>query len=203
MSFYRLIRLVILALTAIGVFFFRKKRKHRPVMTRAIILIGAIIDVCLVLLPFENLFMHFETAEKAINYYKLGEIATIVEGSQSCYGILNYGQENYGTCVIPRSPNGYQLPYFGLTECVAKINGAGRDANIFYVSGSDDYYILVNLFWNDPVESVTDSLGYPVQIVHSQVEGYESHSYTLLSYSDGYPEDYHLWINGEEAVSFE
>ena len=74
---------------------------------------------------------------------------------------------------------------------------------VFRASGADDYYILVNLFWNDSVESVTDSLGYPVQIVHSQVEGYESHSYTLLSYSDSYPEDYHLWINGEEAVSFE
>lgn len=205
---YFFIRFFVLMLTSICVIlFFRRKRQHG--ITRSSVIVTVFIYVFIILsfyFPIENLFIIFQTADEAISYQSGDSVAAIAEGKQSCCAIVleNGTISSYTHLIIPKDEDGYKLPGFSRIRMEKKSEKTDPAYTmVYHVSGSDDYYILVNLFWNDPVGVVTDSLGYPVQIVHSKVEGYESHSYTLLSYSDGYPEDYHLWINGEEVVSFE
>lgn len=205
---YFFIRFSVLMLTSICVIlFFTRKRLHG--ITRSSVAVTVFIYVFIMIsfyFPIENLFITFQTVDEAVNYQSGDSVVAVAEGQQSCCAIVleNGTTSSYTHLIIPKKESGYKLPGFSRTHMEKKSEKTDPAYTmVFRASGADDYYILVNLFWNDSVESVTDSLGYPVQIVHSQVEGYESHSYTLLSYSDSYPEDYHLWINGEEAVSFE
>ncbi|MDD7647236.1 MAG: hypothetical protein PUJ35_08340 [Ruminococcus bromii] len=206
---YFFIRYFVLMLTSICVILFFRRKKQHGIITRNSVIVTVLIYVLITLsfyFPIENLFITFQTVDEAVNYQSGDSVVAVAEGQQSCCAIVleNGTASSYTHLIIPRNEDGYKLPGFSRIDMEEKSEKTDPVyAMIYHASGSDDYYILVNLFWDDQVESVTDSLGYPVQMVHPQIKGYESHTYTLLSYSNGYPEDYHLWINGEEAVSFE
>lgn len=199
---YILVRIIALILAVFGVVAFLKLRKWHLFLSRITILSIALIYTIGLLIPIENLFVQFQTAEEVIEYYKGGTVVAVTQGNESCCGIVLNQGASYNQVIVPKHEDRYKIPYLGMTNTVIK-ESVPIYATVSHVSGTDDYYILVNMFWNDPVEVVNDSLGYPVQIVNPRPEGYASNSYMFLSYSQGYPENYSLTINGEEVVHFD
>lgn len=84
MSIFQLIRLVLSAVLALGVFCLaRKKLKSKKILWAAAAAAWIIFDIALCETPFENLFYTFRTPEDAGRYVDMDRIVLIVNGQES------------------------------------------------------------------------------------------------------------------------
>ena len=109
MPTFQLIRLVLSAVPAIGVFFLLRSRIHRCKLLWGIpIAIFVLLNIVLCEAPFENRFISFPTPQAAARYVGMSDAHCVVEGEQS--GFFTSVDGNETPCrIFPKSDSGWQL----------------------------------------------------------------------------------------------
>lgn len=122
----------------------RRIRRSHMKRKRAVSVISVLLILCLISLtavfPVENLFVHFETPERAFRYAMHGTIVNTIPGSDSCLVVYSTGGSTYHEAIFPMTERGYQLPNFYGVKTVF-VGEAERGSHVvLQYSGSNDRY---------------------------------------------------------------
>lgn len=140
----------------------RRIRRSRIKRKRAVSVISVVLILCLVSLtavfPVENLFVHFETPERAFRYALNGTIVNTIPGSDSCLVVYSTGSSTYRETIFPMSEQGYQLPnYYGIKTVSGEAELGSCD--MLQYSGSNDRYLRgISYSTGNTVGAVDDSV---------------------------------------------
>ena len=140
----------------------RRIRRSRIKRKRAISVVSVFLILCLISLtavfPIENLFVHFETPERAFRYALNGTIVDTIPGSDSCLVIYSTGESTYHETIIPMTEQGYHLPNFYGVKTVSSGTSEYGSFDVLQYSGSNDRYVRgVSYSGDDPAEAASSS----------------------------------------------
>lgn len=147
----------------------------------------------LAVIPFENVFLSFQTCESAFQYQQMGSIEKTVGGANS--ELVFYRKSNtytYSSVIFPKEDGRWKLSNWFDTKII--LNAEKDDWNIIiYSYKGEDYYIkLFNAFENgDHVISDNQETVFELADIDYL---------TYLGYIDWDRQEYSITIDGTEYV---
>ncbi len=169
------------------------KRKFYAIFTT----IAIALYVLLSLIPFENLFLTFDSLESAYEYFVFGksDIELVVEGN-NCDFIVDRNKDTDTFLIIPKTENGWKIGTGSNMVRVAQKLSNGISVNVYQYKASNDHFITV-LNVNGRELKISDDYS---TVFYSTVK---SNSYLEKSFVTYYAhlfdfnENYCLEVNGE------
>ena len=153
-----------------------------------------LVVLCLVVcsLPFENLFVTFQTPEEVFAYSKSGDIIQMVENENSSAVIYQKEKDAYSIAFMIKKNNGYQISSFFSTK--REVLGSYKSVAIllYNVRGTSDFYLYINGFVEQEI-TIQDNLGTIVQPIYDEIS---THKIAMCLVPIAYDSDYELYING-------
>jgi len=200
---YKAVRIAIWSIFIILVvliLIFRKKgKKLRNVLLCASFIIGLAFSIVASLLPVENLFVTFPSAQSALLYMgEGGEVRGQVNGENSTLGIYRtaYYSNLDGFRVLLRTEKGWKIknPY------TYDIIGKFGDGYNFFITRDErrrDYYVILNHSALDHEVEITDSANSDFFALET-----DSGGFWWYAYIESIDENYAVHFNGE-AISLD
>lgn len=178
---------------AIGVFllcsptFFPRLFKYKK--SKAIKIVIFILAVCIIWIPFECLFLKFDTPEKAFKYsMNKAKIITVIEKEQSALFI--YDEKGSTSAKLVNNQNGkWKAPFFPDDFILSRL----ENNNIFMIvkeKNSNNFYLMLTV--SPDVKAVTDNYD-------SVFEAYYSDPYfaSYVAYVENCTGDYIVNLDNE------
>ncbi|MBR5006870.1 MAG: hypothetical protein IKY07_07240 [Clostridia bacterium] len=177
------------------------KKNHSAIVYISIVGISVLLTVVLAFLPFENLFVTFNSPEEAYDYYLPGKsnIELVVEGD-ACVFVIDHKQDySYSCLIVPKTADGYKIGIGSKTKAVARVFSNGIFARVYQYGNTNDFFVTVldtgggtAVVSDDygtefyPLESVNDSLGKVFVTYHGHI--------------DSFDKEYRILVNDTEIV---
>lgn len=143
---YVIVRLMIcLVLLFCSIIIIKKtKTTHRFILYSISTCISIALSIVLAFLPFENLFVTFDSPKSAYEYYNLGKsnIELIVEGD-NCDFIVDHKSDSDTYLIIPKTENGWKI---GIGPSTKRIVNKSKDSivlHVFQYKNTSDYFVTV------------------------------------------------------------
>lgn len=199
---YIIIRLLIVcvffAFSVIGV----KKSKviHKNGLYIIFIALSLILITILSLIPFENLFITFDSPESAYDYYSIGEsnVELVVEGD-NCEFVVNRENDSNTYLIIPKSNNGWKIGTGLNTKRITQIISDGIVIYVYRYKDTNDYFVTI-LDTAGGEASISDEYGTKFLSspkVNNSLEKVFVTYYAHIPYSEL---GYSITVNGEKIV---
>ena len=190
---YDVLRLLIgVIIFLLSIFIIRRiDFKKKTLLTRVALLLAIVICLLLNFVPFENVFVTFDSPEDAYGYYKgwLQEIELLVEGRNSDFVITDKSE----ILIIPKTKEGWKLGIGSDIKWVMWGSSESGTISIYRYKETNDYYVQV-IAWNDMVQTVEDSYN------SAFVTGGEGRTGKVyFAALDRFDKEYKIYINGEEV----
>lgn len=198
MSIFQLIRLVLSAVLALGVFCLaRKKLKSKKILWAAAAAAWIIFDIALCETPFENLFYTFRTPEDAGRYVDMDRIVLIVNGQES--GMLfSESQNEFTGRIFPKTEQGWKMSGESATHIRGTYIGENATVQLWQYAKTSEYYVVAICF--EPESTVQDTLMSDFLQIPSETneEGLgEAYAAYVPAYAQG---QYAVFVNGEQIL---
>ena len=194
---YILFRVILILLILLGLFYINKKLPKKII----IIVSSVLIILCTIsfFFPAENLFISFDSPEKAFNYCRIGEIKGVLYGDESCLIYYRTNSETYSYVFIPKTDKGYKLPETHYSEIVANRFDTKGKFEVHRVNKTNDYYVIGHtvVFNNSIIKDSNNQL--ISNVICSDTTG--TNAIIFYSYIDDYSNEYYLLIINEK-ISF-
>ncbi|MBR6801153.1 MAG: hypothetical protein IKM61_05345 [Eubacteriaceae bacterium] len=182
---YIIIRMMIISvLFMIALFLIKSGKLQNRFLTFVCVII---LSTLLCMVPFENLFMTFDSAEDAFEYKKREEVVLVVNGSVSD---LVVGEDpktgDYVYCAFSKSPDGWRL---GMGTDLKKVhNSVSEDAvvEVFRYKDTQDHYIILHDIKGN-IGNLSDAYGN---------EFYKLGEMSHFGYVDGFSDEYEICADG-------
>lgn len=201
---FSIVRMIIACIFLVcSIIVINKKANNKRILYVAFTGISIALITILAFLPFENLFITFDSPEKAFEYYNFGEydIEVVVEGND-CDLVVGCKNDTDTYSVIPKIADGWKI---GIGSDVKQIVGVFYDGiivKVFQYKNTDDYFI-----------SVFDTAGGESDISDEfDTKFYSSEKYnktlnkkyiTYYAHISHFSSQYSVNVNGEEiALSY-
>ena len=123
-------------------------KKSKVIRKRILYIVFAGISVALMVvlafLPFENLFMNFNSPKAAYEYYKLGKsnIELVVEGNE-CDFVIDHQKDSDTCLIIPKTEEGWKIGLGSDTKRIVQKFSDGVSVYVFQYKNTSDYFITV------------------------------------------------------------
>lgn len=181
---------------------FRKKIAPTKLKKMSVILFAVVCifgSMLLCLIPFENLFVNFDSAEASYDYFYMdndGELLQI-EGKNSTF--VQKSQDITNTIVIvPKTEKGWKVPVGIYTKLVYNQVFEDFVVYVYQFRDTSDYYVCITAN-NKMVHTLTDENGTVFVERQRQVASYISLNVEYYAYVPDFKENYTLIVN-DEAV---
>ena len=105
---FTILRAILWLILSMCIVLIIRKSKYR---SKKLLSIASVV-LCVVLVsvsgmfPVENLFITYQSPERAFHYFQSGKIKEIIDGQESCLVIYNDGNSTYGYNIIPKTERG-------------------------------------------------------------------------------------------------
>lgn len=201
MSNYNLIRNIFYFILFVILIICLKKFKHKKSMYKIIAIILFFPLSFLFSLPWENLFISFNSVENVFYYIETGTIVNLIENNHSCLVLYLDNENLYKSCIIPKNDSKqYYIPH--IWSISTKAEGFVAE-NYFYISNvtkTDDYYLNGSYYFSyeESIE-ITDNIDSDIFVYseYNDTTGRYDHKYNAKI--DGCNIDnYYLSINGKK-----
>lgn len=148
--------------------------------------------------PIENLFVHFQSPERAFHYIQSGAIKGTVDGRESCMVVYRNNDGAYSYEMILKTEDGYQLPGNFKTKRVSQKLDRQAALDVYNVRGTQDYYVsgFVNQKDIGSDIAVFNPANEKVDTNVVRIENVDFLCFWLPGFSDGY----YLKVNGEKIA---
>ena len=95
-------------------------------------------------LPFENLFITFESPQKVYDYYRFGgsRIELVVEG-KDCDFVVDRNKDAYTYLIIPKTADGWKNGIGSNTKRIEYTISNGVTVAVYQYRDTDDYFLTV------------------------------------------------------------
>ena len=198
---YSIIRLIIGAVILLCVTLIISKLKtknKRKLKLFTFILCGIFVTV-LSLVPFENLFITFDSPEKSYNYVYSEEIKLVVPGNESD---LVVGEKDDGTLVsliVPKTNKGWKIGRGFDTKIIVpyKLLDAKNSISVLRYKNTDDYFLSIYSY-EDSLLEIEDSINSEFLILRRTV--YEKTITVYYVYVYNMNAEYVITINGNSIT---
>ena len=162
--------------------------------------VGVIIAACVLLLittsfvPFENLFLTFDSAEKAYQYYQpqADGIVLSVDG-QYCTFVMQKDDSQSSVLLVPKTENGWKVPSGIHTKRVLYRMVDSYIVSVYQYKNTNDFFVRVSSV-DEKIHTLTDSCN--SFFVSTQNSAYCAHT-------PHFDTDYSLIINGKTIAIHE
>lgn len=138
----KLTRILFLLLAAAAAFFAirRSRIRHKKRTFFLILAVCAVAAALSLEFPIENLFVRFDSPERAFHYMESKEIEHVLYGKDSVFVIYKIGASTYSHEALQRDAEGYKLP--GSYELQQAASAGVLDSTeVYRVKGTQDYYV--------------------------------------------------------------
>ena len=143
---YNIIRLIIgcifLVCSIIAIKNSKVMRKH--ILYIAFTSLSVLLIVVLTFLPFENLFITFDSPKAAYEYFNLGKsnIELIVEGDD-CDFIIDRKNDSDTYLIIPKTADGWKIGVGSNTKRIVQKLSNGIVLYVYQYKDTSDYFITI------------------------------------------------------------
>lgn len=199
---YMLIRGILSFVLAIATIFVLKKTQIRKnVIVRVVPIIVAVLSFYMFsLCPAENVFINFDSPEKAFHYLYSGDIQEVANGESS--GLVIYTKNGaLGQAIIPKNKNGWKLDVFQKNKSDTSKIVNKNIINIYRTRDTDDYYVMVWTLTSD-VSDISDSNGSVFMRVKNDNDSHISDGTIFFAYVKSLDENYSLNIDGDNILMY-
>ncbi len=159
---FKIVRLLLLFIILFCLFIMinRYVKKHK----RQLIVLVTIAVLCLdlfgTIFPFENLFLHFSSPDKAFSYFNTGEIIEIMDGEEST--LILYRDDGIdGFCILPKDHKGWKIRPFLSYDTVYQrklySQSVKCDIEVYHAKNTTDYYVAVDNWFVDSPINISDN----------------------------------------------
>lgn len=117
-------------------------RKH--ILYKVFTSLSVILTVLLAFLPFENLFVTFDSPKAAYEYFNLGRsnIELIIEGD-ACDFIIDRKNDSDTYLIIPKTAAGWKIGIGSNTKRIAQKLSNGIVLYVYQYKNTSDYFITI------------------------------------------------------------
>jgi len=123
-----------------------KKSKviHKHIMYIVFASLSVLLIAALLFLPFENLFVTFNSPKAAYKYFNLGKsnIELIVEGDD-CDFIIDCKDDSETYLIIPKTEDGWKIGIGSNTKRIAQKLSNGVVLYVYKYKNTSDYFITI------------------------------------------------------------
>lgn len=197
------IRLIILAIVFLATLpLVCKKCKPKNLKKVRVLWFIVCVLVCTVFqfIPFENLFITFDSAEEAFEYYNpnaTGELLQI-EGKNSTFVQKTQDITN-AIQIVPKTESGWTVPIGSYTKLVYNHIFEDFSVRVYQFKDTSDYYMCV-LANKEKVPSLTDANGTVFIEKQRQVAPYDDSDVKYYAYVPEFKENYTLLVDDEPVL---
>ena len=164
------------------------------------VFMAAVLTSISVIFPVENLFVHFDSAERVFSYVGKGDVQAILNGNDSCMVVYSQQGKLDGQLLLPKEGNRYLVPSPSTTM---KVSSSNTNQSAFYdvysVRGTEDYYVFGYFISDSPAIDITDSEGKQLQTTVYPSASPELRYVTFFGVIEDYQADYYIMANGNRV----
>ena len=180
----------------------RKKITPAKMKKMKIVLCIIFVLTCTALnfVPFENLFVTFETAEAAYDYCQPGKSGEsfLIEGNESTFVVKNQNGTD-SLLIVPKVENGWAVPLGIYLKTVADRVFEDFSVRVYQYNNSTDYYIKV-LAKKSYIQSLTDSNNTVFTERTPSASDAPTFFIAYYAYVPNFNETYTLFVNGKSVA---
>ncbi|MFR8011644.1 MAG: hypothetical protein ACLU8W_07800 [Clostridia bacterium] len=176
----------------------KSKYRRKKLLSIASVVLCAVLVSVSGMFPVENLFITYQSPERAFHYFQSEKIKEIIDGQESCLVIYNDGNSTYGYNIIPKTERGYKIPSYFEMEKVSHKFDKQAALDIYNAQGTQDYYVVGTVHQKDFDSniSVCNPAKEKIDTDIIRIENTNFICFWLPNFSNGY----YLRINGEEIA---
>lgn len=145
--------------------------------------------------PVENLFVSFDSPQKAFNYYTFGEIEKTVDGEESCMIVYRNRNNTYQELIMQKTEKGYKLPSEILSKTVEKKQQRENNMKIIHAVGTHDYYISGYTATKDENIKIRSSDDRELECISVNTETSDYKIILFYGVTDSYSGNYNVYMN--------
>lgn len=162
------------------------------------IFFGCMLLVALALctLPFENLFVKFDSPDDVFHYMKTGEIVAIDESGSSALIVYRVREGKYSMMCTKKKDSKYSICLPGYEKQIAQATDGKLVFSIYRVGGTDDYYLRVFGFSDEEI-ALSDNLETEFALSY---EGSQETKSVIGIKNVAYTREYKLYLSGKEIM---
>lgn len=193
--FFIIIRLIILLLVLFPVLVKERGKKSKTKKTVAIILSAFLLAVS-ALIPFENLFVTFSTAESSYKYHNQGTPVITVDGQDTSL-VVGQKRNTYIYNIIPKVDNGWKLGMgYNMKNIYQSVDSADKNLiNVFQYKNTNEFYLVVTNIEGKALQ-INDSMNSEFVLSESSDKNGSANDSAYYAYVNVLDSDYVLCVNG-------
>ena len=199
---YIVVRIIIVGvLLVFAVFAIKKTQKLRKRVCYIISLIAAmILTTVLAFLPFENLFLTFDSPDAAYMYYNSNQspIDLIIHGKE-CDFVVDAKKDADTHLIIPKTERGWQIGIGIDTKRKTRTVSNGIVVNVYQYKNTNEYFITV-LDTNGGRSNVSDNHNTNFFSLEKNNETLQKTFVTYYAHLPDVKSSYSVFVNGNEIV---
>ena len=158
--------------------------------------ISVILTVVLSFLPFENLFVTFDSPQAAYEYYNLGSsnIELVLEGD-ACDFIVDRNNSSCTYLIIPKTPDGWKIGVGSNTKRIVQEFSNGISISVYQYKNTNDFFITV-LDTNGGETTISDGLNTKFYSLEYYNEHSKKNFVTYYAHVSNFNPQYSITVNG-------
>jgi hypothetical protein len=199
-SLYRAITFLII-LIIFFIIYNKKKNNFKKKTIVIVILFIIIINSVSYLVPIENLFYRFNSAEDVFRYKYTGTIIANIEGKNSDM-IIYYTNDTYSYEVLPKDEKGYKIGTTFSYKTVVNTNYDNKVISIYRYNDSNDYYIIIMepiIERRNVIADIIDNRNMEFKNYSKNINNTSQKTIIYYTYIDNYNENYSIIINDSKV----
>ena len=178
----------------------KSNTEHKHKLRLAFAGVSVALVAVLPFLPFENLFMNFDSPEEAYEYYIFGKsnIELVVEGND-CDLVVDRKSDVDSYLIIPKNEDGWKIGIGSDTKNILQRFSNGVDVCIYQYKNTGDYFITI-LDTSGGELNVSDEFDTKFYSLTKSNDFTGQAFTTYYAHLDNFDPQYYVTVNGNKIV---
>lgn len=177
----------------LGKIIIKKCTMHIKHINLIMVISTALLYVILLLIPVENLFVTFPSAEQSYKYNHTANVKIVVEGKTTDF-VIGKNKNIYNPAIVPKSQAGWKIGMPLETKTVKNIFEEGYAIEVYRYSNTDEYYLSVFNAQGNKCE-ISDSISSKYYEIQDRDNLFQEPLFHYYSYLENYSGQFSLFVN--------
>ena len=197
---FNIIRSIIASILLVGLIIFIKKSKSTRKRMLYVVSVCASVMFAFLLffVPFESLFITFDSPEKAYEYMTGESKVDLIVSGKECDLLITRDDIAFSNRLVPKTEDGWKISG-NFDSSTIELNTPEKIfAMVYRYKNTNDYFLAIN---HDELESLDLSDDYGTEFYPFEWSSfYGKKRITYFAYIPNFNSEYTLTINGEKIV---
>lgn len=176
----------------------KSKVIHKHMLYVVFMSISIVLIAILSMIPFENLFITFNSPEAAYEYFSFGQsnIELVVEGN-NCDFIIDRKNDSDTYLMIPKTADGWKIGIGSNTKRVGQKLSNGVSVYVYQYKNTSDYFVTI-LDTNGGESNISDDYNTVFYSLERYNVSLEKNFVTYYAHIPNFNSQYSIIVNGDK-----